>query len=180
MGAAPRPARLVVSLLAGHEQPRAQALRRLASALGRVVSYSEPINFTKSAYYTSEMGPGLDRRLAALEDLRLPGELAGIKCLCQQIETDLSLGGRRQVNLDPGLLDRDSLVLATHKFSGHRLELAPGIYGEVTLYYMGGGYKALPWTYPDYAGEQMRDLLEHLRGRLLWQGQQQQARGDIF
>lgn len=180
MGAAPRPARLVVSLLAGHEEPRAQALRRLASVLGPVVLYSEPMSFTASEYYTPEMGPGLTRRVAALEALHLPGELAGVKRLCQQIEAELSQGGRRRVNLDPGLLDRDSLVLATHKFAGHRLELAPGIYGEVTLYYHGGGYRALPWTYPDYAGEAMRDLLELLRGRLLWQGKNPRARGEGF
>ena len=180
MGAAPRPARLVVSLLAGPEEPRARALERLASLLGRVVFYSEPMPFTDSGYYTPEMGPGLTRRLAALESLRLPGELATIKRQCAGIEAELSLDGRRRVNLDPGLLDRDSLVLATHKFAGHRLELEPGIYGEVTLYYQGGGYQALPWTYPDYSGEDMRDLLGFLRGRLLWQGKQEQARGEFL
>jgi len=180
MGADPRPARLVVSLLAGPEEPRARALERLASLLGRVVFYSEPMPFTDSGYYTPEMGPGLTRRLAALESLRLPGELAAIKRQCAGIEDELSLDGRRRVNLDPGLLDRDSLVLATHKFAGHRLELAPCIYGEVTLYYQGNGYEALPWTYPDYSGEDMRDLLGFLRGRLLWQGKEEQARGEFL
>ncbi|MCB2191100.1 MAG: DUF4416 family protein [Deltaproteobacteria bacterium] len=180
MGAAPRPARLVVSLLAGPEEPRASALQHLASLLGRVVFYSEPMAFTNSVYYTPEMGPGLTRRLAALEGLRLPGELVEIKRLCTRIEQELSRGDKRRVNLDPGLLDRDSLVLATHKYAGHRLELAPGIFGEVTLYYQGGCYKALPWTYPDYSGEDMRDLLGFMRGRLLWQSKQAQARGEYL
>ncbi|BEQ15190.1 DUF4416 family protein [Desulfoferula mesophila] len=178
MGADARPARLVVSLLAGREEPRARALGRLAILLGPVVFYSEPMPFSRSEYYAPEMGIGLNRRLAAFERLRLPGELVGIKRQCAALEGELSREGRRLVNLDPGLLDRDSLVLATHKFAGHRMELAPGVYGEVTLYYQGGAYRPLPWTYPDYAGEQIRDLLELLRGRLLWQGKAERSRGE--
>lgn len=180
MAATPRPARLLISLLAGEEGPRAEALGLLATSLGRVVFYGEPMAFTYTGYYTPEMGPKLNRRLAAWEQLCLPGQLAAVKRLCQGVEARFSRQGKRRVNLDPGLLDRDSLVLATHKFSGHRMELAPGIYGEVTLYYQEGAYRSLPWTYPDYAGDDMRELLGMLRGRLLWQCRRQKARGEIF
>ena len=93
--------------------------------------YSEPVPFTWTDYYDQEMGPGLNRRVAAFAGLRLPGELVAVKRRCMALEMEMAVAGRRVVNLDPGLLGRDALVLATHKYGGHRLELAPGIYGEV-------------------------------------------------
>jgi hypothetical protein len=178
MGAPAPHARLVVSLLAGKEEPRRAALKRLASELGPVVFYSEPMPFTRSAYYDKEMGPGLTRRLAAFGGLRPPGELAAVKRLCVGLEGELAREGRRRVNLDPGLLGKDALILATRKFSGHRLELTPGVYGEVTLFFHGGGYHPLPWTYPDYAGEEMRGVLDLIRGRLLWSLKRKRAQGE--
>ena len=178
MGAPAPHARLVVSLLSGGEGPRLAALKRLASELGPVVFYSEPMPFTRSSYYDKEMGPGLTRRLAAFGGLRPPGELAAVKRLCMGLEGELARQGRRTVNLDPGLLGKDALVLASHKAGGHRLELAPGLYGEATLFFRGGGYQPLPWTYPDYAGEELRGVLNLIRGRLLWSLKRRRAQGE--
>ena len=57
---------------------------------------------------------------------------------------------RRTVNIDPGLLSEESLVLATTKASGHRVAIATGLWAEVTLRFERGEYRPLPWTYPDY------------------------------
>lgn len=177
MCAAPPRARLLVSLLAGREEPRWQAIQTLVARLGPLVWWSQPMPFTWSDYYRPEMGGGLVRRLAAFAELVDPTRLVEIKRLCQEIEAGLSQEGRRQVNLDPGLLGKDSLILATHKYSGHRLALAPDIYGEITLFYGRGQYQPLPWTYPDYAGPQMRALLLTLRRRYLWQLRQEREQG---
>jgi Domain of unknown function (DUF4416) len=169
MSATPPPARLLVSLLAGSQEPCRRAVQALVAGLGPLVWWSQPLPFTWTDYYEPEMGPGLVRRLAAFQRLAPPGELAAVKGLCQEVEAGLSDQGRRRVNLDPGLLSKDSLVLATHKYSGHRLALAPGVYGEITLYFAAGQYRPLPWTYPDYADQEMRGLLLVLRRRYLWQ-----------
>ncbi len=178
MAKEPVPARLVVSLLANREEPRVRALKRLAVELGPVLFYSEPLPFTWTGYYDQEMGPGLNRRVAAFHGLRPPGELAGVKRLCMALERELAVGGKRAVNLDPGLLGRDALVLATRKYGGHRMELAPGVYGEVTLFFMSGAYRALPWTYPDYAGEGLRGIMGQIRGRLLWELKNRGRQGE--
>ncbi|MEW5913886.1 MAG: DUF4416 family protein [Thermodesulfobacteriota bacterium] len=176
---APPPARLLVSLLARDPEPCCRVARALVDRLGPLVWWSQPLPFTWTDYYEPEMGAGLVRRLAAFLRLRPPEELAAIKGLCQEVEAALAQEGRRRVNLDPGLLGKDSLVLATHKYSGHRLALAPGVYGEITLHYVGGQYQPLPWTYPDYAGQQMRGLLLTLRGRYLWQLAQERRTGGL-
>ncbi|RJX33145.1 MAG: DUF4416 family protein [Desulfarculus sp.] len=179
MSAAPPPARLLVSLLSGSQEPCCRAVQALVARMGPLIWWSQPLPFTWTDYYEPEMGAGLVRRLAAFQRLVEPQGLAGVKGLCQEVEAGLSHEGRRRVNLDPGLLSKDSLVLATHKYSGHRLALAPGVYGEVTLYFAGGQYRPLPWTYPDYAGQEMRGLLLVLRRRYLWQLSQERRTGGV-
>ena len=90
----------------------------------------------------------------------------------------MSVGGRRTVNVDPGLLSADSFILASAKKSPHRICLAPGRYAEVTLMFQNGAYIALPWTYPDYAGEKIQETLINMRRRYLWQLKQKNTPGE--
>ena len=87
----------------------------------------------------------------------------------QCLERRLSLGGRRLVNLDPGYLARERLVLATGKNYTHRLYVGQGLYEEVTLIYQKGAWQSLPWTYPDYAGPDLLNFLDQARKKYLWQ-----------
>lgn len=172
------PARLVISLLAGEEGVRTRALARLVRELGPLVEFSRPLPFDHSDYYQPEMGPGLTRRLAVFQRLVSLEELVRVKRLCLEIEAELSREGRRRVNLDPGLLNAGAWVLATTKYRNHRICLARGLYAEATLLYQDGGFQPLPWTYPDYAGQRLRRLLECYRRRYLWQLKNQAAKGD--
>lgn len=169
MGGVAGRARLVISLLAAAEPPRAQAIARLAADLGPVDFISRPLAFAHSGYYAPEMGGPLTRRLAAFRTLVDPLDLAGCKGICLAVEAELAQAGRRRVNLDPGLLSADALILATTKYSGHRLPLAEGLWQEITLWFVHGQYQSLPWTYPDYAGQELRGICAVLRSRLLWQ-----------
>ena len=73
--------------------------------------------------------------------------------------------GRRLFNLDPGLLSQERLVLATGKNYTHRLYLGQGIWGDLTLIFQNGGWRAQPWTFPDYAGPELQEHLTRLRVR---------------
>ncbi len=170
-------ARLLVSLLAADEEPRAQAVRRLAQSFGPLDYLSRPLAFAQTDYYAPEMGGPLTRRLAGFGHLVSALALAEVKRACMALETELAREGRRRVNLDPGLLSADSLVLASSKPQGHRLAIAEGCWAELTLWFHHGQFHALPWTYPDYAGEGIRRLLKGLRGRYLWQLKQERAQG---
>jgi hypothetical protein len=163
----PGRAGLVVSCLAAAEPPRTRALAALAERFGPLAWLSRPLAFEPD-YYRPEMGGPLTRRLALMERLVPEHGLAAAKAACREIEAGLAAGGRRRVNLDPGLLSAGSLALATTKPQAHRVALAPGLYAEVTLWYHRGGFRALPWTYPDYAGRELGELLEQMRARVLW------------
>jgi hypothetical protein len=168
---------LLISLLAADEASRAEAVRRLAQDFGPLIHLSRPQAFAQTEYYAQEMGRPLNRRLASFRRLLPAHGLAQAKRVCLALEAELALEGRRQVNLDPGLLSAHSLVLASHKPQAHRLAIAEGLWAELTLWYHHGQYHPLPWTYPDYAGEGMRRLLRGLRARYLWQLKQQKPQG---
>ena len=87
------------------------------------------------------------------------------KLITNFIESDLSTGGARRVNLDPGYMDAARVVLASTKDHAHRILLGKGIYGEVTLLYRDGAFRPLPWTYPDY---REAATLAFLKGVRVW------------
>lgn len=161
------PAAVLVSFLAVREEPRQEAIRRLSPVLGPLEFLSAPIPFP-SDYYQPEMGGPLTRRVGMYRRLAETHRLAAIKRACLVVEAQLSRQGRRRVNLDPGLLTAEGLVLATTKPRGHRIALAPGLWAELTLWYHQGAFQPLPWTYPDWAGEELTGLLTRLRRRYLW------------
>jgi hypothetical protein len=125
--------------------------------------------FTATAYYTPEMGPGLGRLLVSFLHLADPAQLANWKVRTNEIEARLSLGGRRLVNLDPGYVAKERLVLATGKNFSHRIYLDHGIYGDLTLLYGQGAFQAQSWTFPDYARGPLPELLLRVRKKYLWQ-----------
>lgn len=167
---------LMVGLLAVDEAPRTRAVDDLVKRFGPLCYLSKPMPFP-AEYYREEMGGPLTRRIAAFLELVENHRLAEIKTVCMEIEASVSSGGCRLVNLDPGLLSADALILATHKHTGHRITLAQGIHAEITLWYHHGEYHAQPWTYPDFAGDELRNLLAVLRGRYQWQLAQPASHG---
>lgn len=160
----PPPVKLIVGLLAAGTGVLSEALRLMEEAFGPIEALSAAVEFKASDYYTPEMGPGLIRRWASLVELVEAGRLARIKLATNQMEGSLARpDGRRQVNLDPGLLSLESLVLATGKPAAHRIYLGEGIYAEVSLIFQSGRFERLAWTYPDYAGGILPEWLSSIR-----------------
>ncbi|MBP9560644.1 MAG: DUF4416 family protein, partial [Syntrophorhabdaceae bacterium] len=97
------------------------------------------------------------------------GSLVGRDCLIETklktnaIEKDLSTEEKRQVNIDPGYISLENIILATTKNYTHRVYMGSGIYGDLTLIYKKGGYKPLEWTYPDYAGSDIVSIFNRWR-----------------
>jgi hypothetical protein len=113
------------------------------------------------------MGPNLRRQFVAMDRAYDPSYLASMKQRANEFEDALAADGKRTVNLDPGLILLEKVVLASTKNHSHRVPLPDGIYGEVTLvYHRGRGYEPMPWTYPDYKDERVRAWLGEVRGLL--------------
>ena len=160
----PPPVKLIVGLLAAGMPVQTKALRLLEEAFGPIEALSETVDFKASDYYTPEMGSDLIRRWVSLVEPVEVGRLARIKLATIQMEDSLALpDGRRRVNLDPGLLSLENLVLATGKAAAHRVYLGEGIYAEVSLIFQSGRFERLAWTYPDYSGGILPEWLSSIR-----------------
>ncbi len=157
---------LVVGVLYSDDAREGRAREMLESLYGPVFELTEPEEFAWTDYYCTEMGSRILRRYLVFATLFDPSRLAGIKIGTNGVETSLAVEGRRLVNLDPGMLGAGRFYLATTKDRAHRIPLSEGIYTELTLIFEKGQFRALPWTYPDWASQPVRDLLARWRKRL--------------
>jgi len=158
---------LVASVLGASLDAVDRACARLAEQLGPLAFSSEPLDFRWTDYYSDELGEEPARRIIAFDKLADAAQLVEIKRATARLEVTLSHGRRRAVNVDPGTLGAEQLVLASTKARGHRLHAGRGVYLELTLIWGPEGFAPLPWTYPDYASPRLRELFGRLRELLL-------------
>lgn len=159
----PPPAALVVSVIYREEAVFSGALSCLCARFGRAGRVSDPFPFDRTDYYEREMGKGLVRRFVVFEEEVPRDSLAAAKIACEEIEGRLAARGLRRANIDPGLLTDENFVLATGKNYSHRVYLGCGVFADLALVFRDGDYRPLPWTYPDYAGDEIRAFLRAVR-----------------
>jgi len=163
------PVKLIFSVLAQNVSCLNEAVERLCRQYGAPDFVSEVMPFDYTDYYRAEMGDNLSRRFLGMEALIRPETLPDIKLACNAIEEQFADDLRRRVNIDPGYLSKTNLILATGKNFTHRLYLRDGIYADLTLIYQGKQFRELPWTYPDYASEPLRQMMGKIREKYLLQ-----------
>ena len=159
----PKPAKLVIGLLMKDRALLEPLAAELASLFGSPDMISSWMSFDYTAYYESELGSPLYRRLLTFETLIEQQELAAIKLATNRLEQAYFRNRRRRVNIDPGYLLYERFVLASGKNFAHRIYIGHCIYADLTLSYRQGAFETLPWTYPDYADQPIRSFLERAR-----------------
>jgi len=159
----PRPAKLVIGALLKARDLFPGLAAELEAAFGPLDLVSPWFPFDTTGYYEPEMGAPLWRRVAAFKRLIAQERLAEIKLATNAIEQCRAVDGRRTVNLDPGYLLLERFVLASGKNYAHRIHVGRGIYADLTLVFQRGEFRALPWTYPDYADHPLRRFLSAVR-----------------
>lgn len=157
------PEKLIMGLLVAPEHDPGPAIKRIESEFGPLDYRSPCIDFTFTDYYDGEMGKGISRFFLSFADLVDPERLPDIKIKTNMIEASFSVEGRRTINLDPGIMDLNRLILATTKKSPHRIPLRRGIYGEITLAYRNKRFISFERTYPDFRTEQYHSILGKIR-----------------
>ncbi len=119
--------------------------------------------FDYTGYYEEEMGTGLTRTLITYRKLIKREEIVELKIFTNKLEKVFSFENKRTVNIDPGYIAQEHIILATGKGFSHRPYLGRGVYADLTLVYTKDEYRALEWTYPDYGTAGMRELFRELR-----------------
>jgi len=159
----PVPVKLFIGILYSDEELLKQALSVLEAAYGPVDAQSSIFSFTVSDYYVPEMGSPIFRVFCSYEKLISPGDIASIKRATNRIEDDIAGKGCRRVNLDPGYLDYDKVVLASGKYNGNKVYLDYGIWADLTLFYTNGSFTPYPWSFPDFKAGEYTDFFMRIR-----------------
>jgi len=161
----PTPAKLLIGLFLKEKRFIVPVTKALTEKFGPVDMASAWFLFNFTTYYEKEMGAPLFRRILVFKPLIKQGDLAQIKLITNTLEREYSKDSKRLINLDPGYLLRERFVLATCKNYSHRIYIGRQIYADLTLMYIKGRFKTLPWTYPDYADKKMLAYLERVRNK---------------
>ena len=156
--------KLFCGLLYTDEDDYIRAHERLREKFGDIDIESEPLSFSAfSDYYGYEMTGEVFRRFVSFSDFVAPDTIADIKLWTNDVEAEMSVDGKRRVNLDPGLIGHGRLLLPTTKPAGHRIALRDGIYIEMTLFFSRGGWHDFPWTYRDFKSKAVQDIMMRVR-----------------
>ena len=164
----PNPAKLFMSLIASDDSILYQGMEDLRTAFGEIDFISERLLFNFTGYYIQEMGRDLFRRFITFESLVSIPLLPDIKQKTNGLEEKYATPvGNRRINIDPGYLCLEHVILATTKGYTHRPYLREGIYGDLTLIYRNKSFQPLEWTYPDYRQEDVIRLFNQFRKKYL-------------
>jgi len=159
----PPKVKLIASIFSPEEVYITKAIQDLSDLLGLIDWISELIPFNRTKYYEREMGWPIVRRFVSFEALVDPVEITDIKLKTNQLENKYSVDNKRLVNIDPGYIALERLVLATGKNYTHRIYLRDGIYADLTLIFYKGSFSPLSWTYPDYKEDRLIQWFNKVR-----------------
>jgi len=157
--------KLISSLFSTDANLIDKVIAGLEEILGPTDWVSPELFFDRTKYYTREMGWPLHRRFTSFKNLVRPEEIAGIKLTTNEFESRHLQDGGRRINIDPGYISLERLVLATGKNYTHRIYLTKGIYADLTLVFQRGSFRPLGWTYKDYADPKVIDYFNDVRER---------------
>jgi len=162
----PKPAKLFMSLIASEDEFLHQGIKDLDLTFGEVDFMSERLPFHFTEYYTQEMGKNLFRHFITFKNLISIPLLPDIKHSTNHLEEKFATPiGSRRLNIDPGYICLEHVILATTKGYAHRPYLRDGIYADLTLIYWNKSFQPLEWTYPDYRQEEVIGLFNQFRKR---------------
>jgi len=150
----PKPGLFFSGLLWTNEDALRAAVDALTERYGSVILKTPDEAFPWADYYEPEMGEGIMRSYAFFDRLLPYDELADAKLAANSLEDEIRRSFNREgrpVNIDPGYLSLENLVLATTKPRPHRVYVGKGVYAESTLGFVNGRHEPWPWTYPDYS-----------------------------
>ncbi len=77
------------------------------------------------------------------------------------------MDGNRRINIDPGYINPERLILAKGKNFTHRVYLSKGIFADLTLIFQKGSFRPLEWTYPDYADPEIIGFFNDIRNKYM-------------
>ncbi|MFC1839964.1 DUF4416 family protein [Thermodesulfobacteriota bacterium] len=155
--------KLFSSIFSAEKELIDKVIEQLVTLFGEPDIISPWLLFDRTRYYEREMGWPLHRRFIVFRDFIAPEDIVEAKLETNKIESKYSNESKRRINIDPGYVSMERLVLATGKNYTHRIYLSQGIYADLTLVFNKGTFKPLEWTYRDYSDPDSIDFFNNER-----------------
>ena len=124
---------------------------------------SAELPFELTEYYNKEMGNNLKRRFLSIEGLQKLENFFEWKLKMVKIENHLRQNNKRRINLDPGYIDSNRVVLLSGKEGSQKIYLNNGVWADLILLREKGRYKELPWTFPDLREGRYEQFFLHVQ-----------------
>ncbi|MBI4378041.1 MAG: DUF4416 family protein [Nitrospinae bacterium] len=165
----PLPVRLFAGLIYRDFEISRVTKTRLVNEFGDIYKETNTMPFNFTDYYKREMGDDLKREFICFKDLIESDALPKIKLITNTIESDFAdnVTGNRKINIDPGYIAAEKVILATTKNWSHRPYLSDGIYADLTYQFQKGTFSPLEWTYPDYRTKEIISIFNEWRKEFL-------------
>lgn len=157
--------KFISSLFSPEKELIDTTINELEDAFGIKDWVSPWLLFDRTRYYEKEMGWPLHRRFVSFKKLIRPETLVDKKMIAIELEKKYTHNGKRRVNIDPGYITLERLVLATGKNYTHRIYLSKGIFADLTLVFNKGSFRPLEWTYRDYSAPDIITFFNEQRER---------------
>jgi len=157
--------------MAGEPEVFSITQEELVNLYGPIDMESDIFPFTYTDYYSKRMGEAsLMRKFISFYTLIAPETLSEIKMTTNRIEEKIKTklqSPHRIVNIDPGVINDSSLIMATVKDFAHRIPLLQGIYGHLEFLFGKKEIRILDWTYPDFREKTYHSFFLNVRKKYL-------------
>ena len=131
-----------------------ESLSELIKIFGEIEELNAEYDFDFTKYYQEEFGDKLLKRFVCFKEPIKKEDLVDIKMQTNIIENRFRVNGDRQINIDPGYLDNDCLVMASNKKMSFKSQLSDGIYAHKLLEFKQGKVITFFHTFQDYTLEE--------------------------
>ncbi|MBS3155535.1 DUF4416 family protein [Candidatus Woesearchaeota archaeon] len=142
----PKKVKLFIGIIYNKKEVLNSILPVLKKKFGEIEDKLE-YNFNHTDYYEDEFGKKLKKYVIVFKKEINPELLPNIKLFTNSIEYKTN---KRIINLDPGYLNKQKLILATTKERPHRIYLKNGIYADLTYLFKKNDCIILRNTFPDF------------------------------
>lgn len=163
----PPPGKLIVSFIYSSIDALADSLKKIERQFGSVEFETLDIDCADKLRYSEEMGLSLQRRFFSFERPVNRDSLVTLKKTAAKIEPDFAdqVGDHlfRTVNIDPGILSPENLIMTSCRAANHRVYFRDGVYADLQLVWSREQYVQLPWTNQDFCHNEVIDLLTRVR-----------------
>jgi len=144
--------RLIIAIMYSDKEIYEKVKEILIKKFKGIIKESYEYDFDKfTSYYEEEMGKGLVKRFLIFDYFINKEDLIKIKKETTEIEKEFSVGDKRTINLDPGYLNENELVLASFKSgTNYKEDLGEGVYAHKVLGFEDRKIEMFWHTFPDY------------------------------